>query len=149
LYLSFRHRSTTELILASDSTGNGHHSCYHRFFSQACWSMETLWYMLARLLLATIAPTGLVTLAGNDTLRRKRGLTLDGGGAVWFQRVGHLLAQYPERPWYRRKSEPSFADMLSRLRRVSWEEKTLRVLPKRGMLKMQVVGLLEFARRAG
>lgn len=416
--LSFRHRFITELILSSDSAGDGHHSCYHRFFSQACWSMDTFWYYLARLLLATFAPTGLVPLAGDDTLCRKRGLTIYGGGmhhdpllssralkvmswghdwvvlgllvrcswapskvwclpllarlyrnrqglakgrkgtkrptdpqhrtrpelfremlhllatwfperhflvsgdsayggksvlrhlpanvdlishvhpkgalyepapprqpaqkgagrkkgarlpgmadwaadasqpwtelkfdqfglhatlqvktrqalyykaggqrlltivlvhdvlgqrpdqmfyctrldwdarqilscyaarwaievtfenskqllglaepanrkllavartapmalvlysliVVWFHRVGHLLVQYPERPWYRRKSEPSFADMLSTLRRVSWEEKTLPLLPKHGVLKMQVVRLLEFVSRAG
>jgi hypothetical protein len=78
--LSFRQRFITELILSSGSTGDGHHSCYHRFFSQASWSMDTLWYYLARLLLATFAPTGLVRLAGDDTLCRKRGLTLYGGG---------------------------------------------------------------------
>jgi DDE superfamily endonuclease len=416
--LSFRHRFITELILSSDSIGEGHYSCYHRFFSQACWSMDTFWCYLARLLLTTFAPTGLVTLAGDDTLCRKRGLTIYGGGmhhdpllssralkvmswghdwvvlgllvrcpwapskvwclpllarlyrnrqglakgrkgqkrprdpqhrtrpelfremlqllanwfperqflvsgdsayggksvlrqlpanvdlishvhpkgalyepapprqpgqkgagrkkgarlptmaawaadarqpwtelqfdqfglhatlqvktrqalyykaggqrlltivlvhdglgqrpdqmfyctrldweaqqilscyaarwaievtfenskqllglaepanrkplavartapmalvlysliVVWFHRVGHLLVQYPERPWYRGKSEPSFADMLSTLRRVSWEEKTLPLLPKHGVLKMQVVRLLEFVSRAG
>jgi hypothetical protein len=78
--LSFRHRFITELILSSGSTHDGHHSCYHRFFSQACWSMDTLWYYLARLLLATFAPSGLVELAGDDTLCRKRGLTIYGSG---------------------------------------------------------------------
>ena len=78
--LSFRHRFITELILSSGSTHNGHHSCYHRFFSQACWSLDTLWYYLARVLLATFAPTGLVELAGDDTLCRKRGLTIYGTG---------------------------------------------------------------------
>src|SRR5262249_12183156 len=68
---------------------------------------------------------------------------------IWFHRVGHLLVQYPERPWYRRKSEPSFADMLSTLRRVSWEEKTLPLLPKRGVVKMKGVRFLEFVSRGG
>jgi hypothetical protein len=78
--LSFRQRFITELILASGSTHNGHHSCYHRFFSEAVWSLDSLWYYLARLLLATFAPSGLVELAGDDTLCRKRGLTIYGGG---------------------------------------------------------------------
>lgn len=78
--LSFRQRFITELILSSGSTHEGHHSCYHRFFSEACWSLDTLWYYLARLLLATFTPTGLVELAGDDTLCRKRGLTIYGGG---------------------------------------------------------------------
>ncbi len=78
--LSFRPRFITELILSSGSTHDGHHSCYHRFFSDAVWSLDHLWYCLARLLLATFVPTGLVELAGDDTLCRKRGLTLYGAG---------------------------------------------------------------------
>src|ERR1700756_3011579 len=31
---------------------------------------------------------------------------------VWFERVGHLFVQFPDRPWYTKKGEPSFADML-------------------------------------
>jgi hypothetical protein len=78
--LSFRPRFITELILASGSTHDGHHSCYHRFFSAAVWSLDCLWFCLARLLLATFAPNGSVELAGDDTLCRKRGLTIYGGG---------------------------------------------------------------------
>jgi hypothetical protein len=78
--LSVRQRFITELIQSSGSTHDGHHSCYHRFFSQASWSLETLWYYLARLLLATLAPSGRVELAGDDTLCRKRGLTIYGTG---------------------------------------------------------------------
>src|SRR5438876_5842883 len=62
--LSFRPRFITELILASGSTHNGHHSCYHRFFSAAVWSLEYLWFCLDRLLLATFAPSGPIELAG-------------------------------------------------------------------------------------
>ena len=78
--LSFRHRYVTELILSSDSTRKGHHSRYHRFFSQASWDLDFLWRILARVLLNTFAPTGLVELAGDDTLCRKRGLTIYGTG---------------------------------------------------------------------
>ena len=42
---------------------------------------------------------------------------------VWFHRVGHAWVRFPDRPWYTKKEEPSFADMLTTLRRVSWEEK--------------------------
>lgn len=78
--LSFRHRFITELILSSGSTHDGHHCRYHRFFSQACWQIDTLWYFLAHLLIATFAPTGVIELAGDDTLCRKRGLTIYGTG---------------------------------------------------------------------
>ena len=33
--MSVRHRYVTDLIVSSDSVGNGHFSDYHRFFSQA------------------------------------------------------------------------------------------------------------------
>jgi hypothetical protein len=78
--LSVRHRFITELIQSSGSTHDGHHSCYHRFFSQASWDLDTLWHHLARLLLATFAPSGRIELAGDDTLCRKRGLTIYGTG---------------------------------------------------------------------
>lgn len=42
---------------------------------------------------------------------------------VWFATEGHADLQFPERPWYTRKSEPSFPDMLTTLRRKSWEDK--------------------------
>jgi hypothetical protein len=67
---------------------------------------------------------------------------------VWFGRVGHLLVCYPDRPWYPTKVEPSFADMLNTLRRVSWQEKLLPLLPREGVLKNQVLQLLEFTSRA-
>ena len=43
---------------------------------------------------------------------------------VWFHQTGHQLLRFPFRPWYPKKEEPSFADMLTTLRRVSYEEKT-------------------------
>src|SRR5712691_5347744 len=78
--LSFRHRYVTELIQSSDCTRKGHHSRYHRFFSHAAWSLDTLSWVLVCLLVAVFAPTGLITLAVDDTLCRKRGLTLYGTG---------------------------------------------------------------------
>lgn len=46
---------------------------------------------------------------------------------VWYATEGHANLQFPERPWYWWKSEPSFADMLSTLRRKSWEDKLSQV----------------------
>src|SRR5262249_32728291 len=78
--LSHRHRYVTELIQSSGSTRKGHHSRYHRFFSHAAWCLDTLSLCLVRLLVAGFAPTGLITLAVDDTLCRKRGLTVYGTG---------------------------------------------------------------------
>jgi hypothetical protein len=41
---------------------------------------------------------------------------------VWYANVGHHNFQIPHRPWYWWKEEPSFADMLTTLRRKSWED---------------------------
>jgi hypothetical protein len=46
---------------------------------------------------------------------------------VWFATEGHADWQIPERPWYWWKKTPSFADMLTTLRRKSWEDKLSKV----------------------
>jgi DDE superfamily endonuclease len=68
---------------------------------------------------------------------------------VWFHQVGHELVRFPLRPWYRRKQEPSFADMLTTLRRVSYDEKTEPLLPERCGLKTWIAQLTELLSRAG
>ena len=42
---------------------------------------------------------------------------------VWYAGEGHTEVRFPQRPWYWWKSEPSFADRLTTLRRKSWEDK--------------------------
>lgn len=42
---------------------------------------------------------------------------------VWYATDGHDDLQFPDRPWYWWKKEPSFADMLTTLRRKSWGDK--------------------------
>jgi hypothetical protein len=78
--LSHRRRFVTELIWSSGCTRRGHHSRYHRFFSQAAWCLDTLCRVLAKLLVVLFAPTGMIELAVDDTLCRKRGLTVYGTG---------------------------------------------------------------------
>lgn len=79
--LSVRHRYVTDLILSSDSVGNGHFSDYHRFFSQAVWEIDHLWKVLAKLIVSSlIGPDATIVLAGDDTLCRKRGLGIFGTG---------------------------------------------------------------------
>jgi len=36
---------------------------------------------------------------------------------IWFARGGHQHLTFPNRPWYRTKRQPSFADTLTTLRR--------------------------------
>ena len=68
---------------------------------------------------------------------------------VWFHHEGHRFLRFPRRPWYRRKLEPSFADILTTLRRVSYDDKTDTLVPKRGHLKTWLAQLTELLSRAG
>ncbi len=79
--LSIRHRYVTDLIVSSDSVGNGHFSDYHRFFSEAVWDIDHLWKCLAIPIVKTlIGKDASIILAGDDTLCRKRGLGIFGTG---------------------------------------------------------------------
>lgn len=78
--LSVRHRFVTELIYASDNIDNGHWSRFHRFFSHNAWSLDALSMTIASLLIDAFVPHGVIVLALDDTLCRKRGLHLFGAG---------------------------------------------------------------------
>ncbi len=79
--LSTRHRYVTDLIVSSDSVGNGHFSDYHRFFSHAVWDIDHLWKLLAPLIIKTlVGKDAVIILSGDDTLCRKRGLGIFGTG---------------------------------------------------------------------
>lgn len=41
---------------------------------------------------------------------------------TWFAKEGHRRSRFPKRPWYTTKSTPSFADMLTTIRRESLRE---------------------------
>ncbi|MGH7441878.1 MAG: IS701 family transposase, partial [bacterium] len=68
---------------------------------------------------------------------------------VWFHRTGHQFVHFPFRPWYRRKAETSFADMLTTLRRLSYEEKTEGVVENQPSLKTWIAQLIELLSRTG
>ena len=78
--LSHRHRFITDLIVSSGSVGKRHFSNYHRFFSQYAWSLDSLSKHLLLLLVRIFAAMGVIELAIDDTLARKRGLMVYGTG---------------------------------------------------------------------
>jgi hypothetical protein len=78
--LSSRHRYITECIFTAGQVGIGHWSRFHRFFSHSAWSLDTLCQVLARVLVERFVPEGPILLAADDTLCRKRGLSLYGAG---------------------------------------------------------------------
>jgi SRSO17 transposase len=78
--LSHRHRYITEVIFSGGNVGNGHWCRFHRFFSHAAWDLDTLSLHLAKLIVAILAPGATLSWSVDDTLCRKRGLTLYGAG---------------------------------------------------------------------
>jgi hypothetical protein len=79
-----RRRTVTGMILAADAVageGDGgakHHSAYHRLFAAARWSLDELGLAVFAVVLPLI--DGVVLLAMDDTLARKRGLKVFGVG---------------------------------------------------------------------
>ena len=78
--LSQRHRFITEVIFSSGQVGHGHGSRFPRSFSQAAWDIDTFSLFLARLMVTILFPGATFLWAVDDTLCRKRGLTLYGAG---------------------------------------------------------------------
>lgn len=74
-----RRRTVTGMIVAAGVvTGAKHHSAYHRLFSAARWSLDELGLAVLDLILPMT--NGVILLAVDDTLARKRGLKVYGVG---------------------------------------------------------------------
>jgi len=74
-----RRRTVTGMILAAGAAvGAKHHSAYHRLFAAARWSLDELGLAVFGLVLPLV--DGVVLLAVDDTLARKRGLKVFGVG---------------------------------------------------------------------
>jgi DDE superfamily endonuclease len=78
--LSPRHRYITEMIQAANAVHRGHHSRYHRFFSDAAWSIDDLYDALALRAVKNFYAEGIIVNGVDDSLCRKRGLTIFGTG---------------------------------------------------------------------
>jgi hypothetical protein len=81
---------------------------------------------------------------------RARGGTA-GTGTRWHstERYGYKCLSFPERPWYGWKEEPSFADIYTALRRLSWLEKLRILVGKDSPHNKLVAELAELASRVG
>jgi hypothetical protein len=78
--LSHRHRYITDIIFSGGNLADGHWCRFHRFFSDAAWALDFLNMCLALLIARILCPTGTLLFAVDDTLCRKRGLTIYGTG---------------------------------------------------------------------
>ena len=70
----------TEVIFSSGRVGDGHWSRFHRFFSHAAWDIDCFSMHLTKLVVTILTPSATLHWAVDDTLCRKRGLTLYGAG---------------------------------------------------------------------
>jgi hypothetical protein len=77
---SQRHLFITEIIFSGGGIGDGHWSRFHRFFSHAAWDLDAFALRLAKLVVSILAPGATLLWAVDDTLCRRRGLTLYGAG---------------------------------------------------------------------
>jgi hypothetical protein len=68
------------MIKVADQAGRRAHDAYHRFIRDGAWSMARLWQTLARHLVEHLCPTGMVELAGDDTLFHRDGPKVEGAG---------------------------------------------------------------------
>lgn len=68
---------------------------------------------------------------------------------VWYATEGRQDFQIPHRPWYWWKEEPSFADMLTTLRRKSWEDQLSQVSLDRRERDNKIATLSYLATLAG
>lgn len=67
---------------------------------------------------------------------------------LWFARDGHRFYVVPNRPWYRTKTQPSFADMLATLKSESLKEEVSKHLSNR-RLPQNLENILFYAVQAG
>jgi hypothetical protein len=67
---------------------------------------------------------------------------------LWFERAGHAAYRPPVRPWYRTKTQPSFADMLATLKRESLRA-VISVELGEGRLSQNLLDVLCTAAQAG
>lgn len=70
-------RTVTQLLQGAGAVGKKDHSAFHRFFSRARWSMDQVSRVVLTMILKLL-PDGVVYLAVDDTLCRKRGLHIFG-----------------------------------------------------------------------
>ena len=68
---------------------------------------------------------------------------------LWFHCDGQRQLQFPDRPWYVRKCEPSFADLLTTLRRESWSENIRRLPWPSRLVEKYLDPMVEFLSLAG
>jgi hypothetical protein len=74
------HHAVTAALVVSGVAGSMHHARFHRFFSEARWSVDELGRILFQHILAHVDPQAPVCVAIDDTLAKKKGPSIFGLG---------------------------------------------------------------------
>src|SRR3954451_4646944 len=115
----------------------GHYACR--------WSVEVM-HSNAKQMMGLEDPSNRTPLAVERTA--PVGLALYGLTLVWFDHDGHRSVSFPDRPWYPGKAEPSYADILTALRRESWRGQFAGVDWNQEGQETPLAQLVEFVSRA-
>jgi DDE superfamily endonuclease len=112
-------------LVAARIAGQMHWAAFHRFFSRVVWDPDRLGQTLFHLL-EPLLSSAWIEVAVDDTVAQKRGPRVF-GASVHVDAVtstkkrknlirGHcwkgIQLPIPERPWYLRKTDLSFADLV-------------------------------------
>ncbi len=73
-------RTITGIIPFADPCLQRAHDAYHRFFPDSRWDTSRLWQILTLMLVKIFCPTGIITLALDDTLFHHSGRKINGAG---------------------------------------------------------------------
>ena len=78
-WLFAKHRTITQMLIASGVAEKRHHSSFHRVFSKASWSLEQVGLYTLELAFQLL-PSQVIFLCVDDTIAAKRGLKVYGVG---------------------------------------------------------------------
>jgi hypothetical protein len=80
-------RHTVTRMIVAAGVHAAHHARFHRFFSQAKWTMDDLWEQLGRLVIERLLPTtARLRVVIDETAQRKTGAKIYGVGMVYDNR---------------------------------------------------------------
>ncbi|MBN2455322.1 MAG: transposase [Sedimentisphaerales bacterium] len=73
-------RTITDIIPFADPYFQHAHDAYHRFFPNTRWDTSRLWKILTLILVKLFSPTGIITIALDNTLFHHSGRKVNGAG---------------------------------------------------------------------
>ena len=73
-------RTITGILPFADPSFQHAHDAYHRFFPDSHWDINRLWQILTLMMVRLFCPTGIITIALDDTLFHRSGRKVNGAG---------------------------------------------------------------------